>query len=30
MAEIWTRSDSEARPAVWMDLRVAHAKLTGV
>jgi hypothetical protein len=30
MADIWARSDAEARPAVWTDMRLAVAKVTGI
>ncbi|KAG9126956.1 hypothetical protein FRC07_001255 [Ceratobasidium sp. 392] len=30
MSELWLRTDAEARPAVWMDLRIAAATITGV
>ncbi|QRV75742.1 Fungal specific transcription factor domain [Ceratobasidium sp. AG-Ba] len=30
MSEIWARSDAEMRPAVWMDLRFAALKVTGI
>ncbi|QRV90495.1 Fungal specific transcription factor domain [Ceratobasidium sp. AG-Ba] len=30
MSEIWARSDAEMRPAVWMDLRFAALKVTGM
>ncbi|KAG8793988.1 hypothetical protein FRC12_000952 [Ceratobasidium sp. 428] len=28
--ELWLRTDAEARPAVWMDLRIAVATISGI
>ncbi|KAG9127486.1 hypothetical protein FRC07_013164 [Ceratobasidium sp. 392] len=30
MSEIWAQADAEARPAVWIDLRLATLKVTGI